>query len=128
MNINELSKRAHDHAKKNGFFGDTPGLAIGDKIREECDEYDEAFSKGRDCDIPDGVLMNIHEDLTGGAFKSAAKSLFEGHVKNTIPDELVDGILVNMSGLIELGYDPEAHILAKLAYNSVRDDHVEVEG
>jgi hypothetical protein len=125
MKINEVAKRAHDHAKKNGFFGDNPGLAIGDKIQEEGEEFAEAFAKGRHCEIGAGALTIIESDLSGdGHFRAPAINAFEAHVKNTIPDELIDGILVNLSGLVALGYpDVEAFLLAKMAYNSVREDH-----
>lgn len=128
MKINEIAKQAHEHAKSRGFFGDTPGLAIGDKIREELGEFDEAFAEGRDCGVCGGLLESVINDLHAwDRTKNGVIEYFETKIKNTTPDELTDILITTLSGMIELGYDPEAHILAKLAYNSVRDDHLEVE-
>lgn len=125
MKINEIAKKAHEHAKSRGYYKKCPGLAIGEKLREEVDEYDGAFGEGRDC----GEAANL---VLGSLFDCeclivADTEFFEAAIKNTIPDELTDIIITAMAGMVELGYDPEKHIAAKMTYNAVRADHGEAD-
>ena len=96
MNLNELSKRAFVCAlkRKKVKRSTPPCLAVKD-IQSELIELEQALHKVRSKHIP----------------------LFDEHT-----EELADVIIVSLSLAGLMGYDIEAAILAKMAYNEKRKD------
>lgn len=114
--INELSSQIHEINRKNGFYEDKKN--IGEMlalIHSEVSEALEADRKDRHAH-PDIALLNstIIDVRT-------AKSHFEEFIKDTFEDELADVMIRVMDMAAFLGIDLEAHIKAKVRYNSMRE-------
>lgn len=112
--INELSRQIHEVNVNNGFYEDEKN--IGEMIaliHSEASEALECDRKGKYCE-EEIDYINEHED------DDYFKTDFKGRVKDTFEDELAD-IMIRVMDLAHFkGIDLEAHIKAKLRYNSLR--------
>ena len=112
--INELTKVVHKNAKDKGFHAgpaDIPRMLC--LIHSEVSEALEADRIENRAD-----LTKLHH----GDPIEEWNQKFREHVKDTFEDELAD-IVIRVMDLAGLeGIDLEAHILAKIQYNSTRED------
>lgn len=111
--INELAKQVHQNAKDHGFFDKEKN--IGEMlclIHSEVSEALEADRKANYCSRKSIDYMNEIE---------WSKSHFETNIKNTFEDELADIVIRVMDLAAFKGIDLEAHIKAKMRYNSLRE-------
>ena len=122
--INELAKQVHQNAKDHGFFDEERN--IGEMlclIHSEVSEALEADRKGKYCEINSIMLSGLADKNYGASFcnDEAAKDHFEVYVKNTFQDELADIVIRVMDLAAFKNIDLEAHIKAKMRYNSLRE-------
>ena len=113
--INELSKRIHAINVKNGFYEQpvlfSTSVAL---IHSEASEALEADRKGNN---PSITSKSAIFELNDVQFKKA----FEDSIKNGVNDELADIMIRVMDVAAYKGVDLEAHIKAKMRYNSLRE-------
>ena len=112
--INKLSNEIHLINVRNGFYEDEKN--IGEMlalIHSEVSEALECDRKGRDC------YVNVNEVAESKSDENF-KSVFKGYIKDTFEDELADIMIRVMDLAAFKGIDLEAHIKAKMRYNSLR--------
>lgn len=113
--LNELARQIYENAVKKGFY-EKP-IEMGTRIaliHSEISEALEADRKQRYC-ISD--VEQTNDLVTDIAFKLH----FECNVKDTFQDELADTIIRCLDTAAYKGIDIEAHIKAKMRYNSLRE-------
>lgn len=114
--MNLLAGKIHDVNVKNGFYEEEKN--IGEMlalIHSEVSEGLEALRKGNEYKNPQalrGILDHQKDDL----FKVA----FERNVKDSFEDELADAIIRILDLCAYKDIDIDAHVKAKLRYNSLR--------
>lgn len=115
--INELAKEVHQNAKNHGFFDSEKNIGemlalIHSEVSEalECDRKDKYFKK---LQLP---LIN-YEQLPDLTFQVQ----FANDVKDTFEDELADIMIRVMDLAAFKGVNLEAHIKAKMRFNSLRE-------
>ena len=114
MSINETAQAAHQNAKSKGFFDNEKN--IGEMlclIHSEVSEALEADRKGHYCD----ANMNV---VNGWVGDEDFKEYFTENVKSSFQDEIADIIIRAFDLAAYKGIDLEAHIAAKMRYNSLR--------
>lgn len=115
--IAELQKEVHKNAKNKGFHeGEKNTGEMLALIHSEVSEALEADRIDKYC--KDGTWMNDDtvDDYDGFVFH------FKDEVKDTFDDELAD-IVIRVMDLAELkGINLESHIIAKMRYNSTREN------
>lgn len=117
MNLTELSQQIHAGNVERGFY-EHPAT-FPDRcmlIVSEIAEAVEAHREGRTTehgDVDQACRMSAMEMATFIGF-------FKDKVKDTVEDEIADAIirLLDLSGYMKI--DIDAHVTAKLAYNSTR--------
>jgi len=115
MTINETAKAAHENAKSKGFFDGEKN--IGEMlclIHSEVSEALEADRKGHYSNVAEMDVLNSIQD--NEKFKIA----FCADCKSSFEDELADIMIRVMDMAAFKGIDLEAHIAAKMRYNSLR--------
>ena len=117
--INKLAEEVHRNAKNKGFHDNPP--SIGESIaliHSEVSEALEADRVDKHCQIKGEVVVHlaIHAP-TNEYFKRE----FKGHIKDTFEDELADIMIRVMDLAASKGIDLDAHIKAKMRYNSLRE-------
>ena len=124
MTITELVKASHDNAVAKGFYGDDGkgGRNIGELLMlivSELGEALEADRKYRHINIRLWDQVHVY-DLNPGTNPQFPFD-FETHVKDTFEDEIADTFirLADMCGYMNI--DIQAHIDAKMKYNSTRE-------
>lgn len=145
MKLNEISKQAHEHAVKIGAYdceeckgtgefyqgapcspiqctkcngtGKTAEKNIIEKLKEEVGEFEEAINNSNF-----GQNYTLHRAIKYDV-DSSFINRFENDVKNTVGDELSDIIITALAAAKELGIDIESHIISKIMYNQIREDH-----
>lgn len=115
--INELAQKVHENAKEKGFF--TEGLArnMGEMlclVHSEVSEAMEADRKNEFARMQAKTLLAITD-------KAQFKKEFEAHLKSSFEDELADIVIRVMDLAAYKGIDLQAHIEAKVRYNTTRE-------
>lgn len=113
--INRLMRQIHVNNKSKGFYDSWANIGellalIHSEVSEalECDRMNKYVSKDLDID-----LLNNSKDISW-------KEEFEINVKDTFEDELADIMIRVMDLAAYKGVDLEAHIKAKIRYNTLR--------
>ena len=112
--INELAKQVHQNAKDHGFFDKEKN--IGEMlclIHSEVSEALEADRKDNYCGTINGPVYGGDNDGFG--------HYFEEKIKHTFEDEMADIVIRVMDLCAFKNIDLEAHIKAKMRYNSLRE-------
>lgn len=116
MSINETAQAAHQNAKSKGFFDNEKN--IGEMlclIHSEVSEALECDRKGQYCTLSLGSVKEIQK-LGDEYFKIE----YAEFVKESFEAELADIMIRVMDLAAYKGIDLEAHIAAKMRYNSLR--------
>lgn len=116
MTITELVTKAHENAKRKGFYDQEKN--IGEALMlivSELSEALEADRHGRRSKKTWELVNHRVVDCTG-----LKPHDFACEVKDTLEDELADAAIriADLAGY--LGIDLEAHVIAKMAYNETR--------
>tara|TARA_R110000782_G_scaffold151803_1_gene244484 strand:+ start:553 stop:981 length:429 start_codon:yes stop_codon:yes gene_type:complete len=134
--INNLAKEVHENARNKGFYDAEKN--IGEMlclIHSEVSEALEADRKDRFAKTnietyskvckksPTSILCGLAEKEYGFSFYEDLffKSVFVGTVKDTFEDELADIVIRVMDLAAFKNIDLEAHIKAKMRFNSLRE-------
>lgn len=117
MTINETAKAAHENAKSKGFFDEPKNIVeMLCLIHSEVSEALEAHRIGNEKYFDGGNLTEFVKTASDNSFKSQ----FERSIKNCFADELA-AIMIRVMDLAAFkGIDLEAHLAAKMRYNSLR--------
>lgn len=115
--INELAKQIHQNAKDKGFYDEGHSKNVGEKLMLIVSEVSEALEAHR-CDKfctsdPD-IIIGMDGDFL-------FQKNFQLKIKNTFEDELADAVIRILDLSAWVGIDIEAHIKAKMRYNSLRE-------
>lgn len=111
--IEELQTEIHDNAVRKGFWEEPVNIAeklmlIVTEVAEMC----EADRKKIRCFVtPDTYKETSDEDF---------KLYFQQHIKDTFEDEMADTVIRLLDMAKKLDIPLEAHIRAKMRYNSLR--------
>lgn len=115
--INKLSKLVHENSKLKGFFEKEKN--IGEMlclIHSEVSEALEADRENRYCTLEttgmDNILAMEGENLN---------AYYNGNIKGTFEEEMADIAIRVMDLCAFKSIDLEAHINAKIKYNSLRE-------
>lgn len=114
--INELAKKVHENAKAKGFFETEKN--IGEMLalfHSEVSEALEADRNGKYCQLDDVSLLT---DIPDSVYFT---SEYKTDVKGTFEEEMADIVIRVMDMCAFKGIDLEAHIQAKMRYNSLRE-------
>ncbi len=112
--INILTKKVHNNAKEKGFYNNERN--IGELLCLIHSEVSEAL----EADRKDHFTQKSVEEIINTPDEDY-KEVFEANVKNTFEDELADIVIRVMDLAGYKNIDLETHILAKLKYNSSRE-------
>lgn len=117
MTINEIAKAAYDNAVSKGFYENPPSVAERIAlIHSEASEALECDRKGKYCLISPLGIKEMHRQDDAEFSKD-----FENYIKDTFEDELADIIIRVLDLAASRDIDLEAHIAAKMRYNSLRE-------
>jgi NTP pyrophosphatase (non-canonical NTP hydrolase) len=112
MNLEQLQKDIHENAVKKGFWEEPVNIAeklmlIVTEVAEMC----EAHRKGKRCIVLPELVVDDNERF---------KAYFEHAIKDTFEDEMADAMIRLLDMAKRLDIPIEAHIRAKMRYNSLR--------
>lgn len=115
MTINETAKAVYANAKEKGFHSGGPIISrmlllIHAEVSEAC----EADRRGDKFDRSLKTIMDWKDD-------DMFKGEYEDGVKGTFDEEMADIVIRVMDTCMALDIDLEAHIAAKMRYNSLRE-------
>lgn len=114
--INELSQKIHANNVKKGFYDEPKN--IGEMlalIHSEVSEALECDRKDKYCPL-NPMFLGMLNDCNNDVFNEE----FEAKIKDTFHDELADIMIRVMDLAAHKDIDLEAHIEAKMRYNSLR--------
>lgn len=111
-NIEALQDEIHENAVAKGFWEEPVNLAekmmlIVTEVAEMC----EAHRKGKRCVVIPELVVEDNERF---------KTYFQNAIKDTLEDEMADAIIRLLDMAKKLDIPIEAHIRAKMRYNSLR--------
>ena len=115
MKIQETANAAYKNAVSKGFYDPSPStesrlLLIHSEVSEAC----EAIRKNHYSQRGDvNAVLDVVDNAT-------FKEYFEHSIKNSFEDEIADVIIRCLDLTAAMGIDIEAHIAAKMRYNSMR--------
>ena len=118
--INKLAQEIHKNNKIKGFYDEPKN--IGEMLALIHSEVSEALEADREDKytaiggISDPQIMEVLNEVP----ESKWRPHFEVNVKNTFEDELADIVIRVMDLAAFKSIDLEAHIKAKMRYNSLR--------
>jgi NTP pyrophosphatase (non-canonical NTP hydrolase) len=113
--INELAKQVHQNAKDHGFFDKEKN--IGEMlclIHSEVSEALEADRNERYCVLYNDTVLEIMD-------KPDFSDRYKSWIKGTFEEEMSDIVIRVMDLCAFKNIDLEAHIKAKMRYNSLRE-------
>lgn len=113
--LNELSKQIHANAKAKGFF-DNP-KNIGEMLCLIHSEVSEALEADRHGKYFEGAIQGVNGWLSDDYFTKS----FKTHVKGTFEEEMADIIIRVLDMCAFKNIDIDAHVAAKMRYNSLRE-------
>lgn len=116
--INELAKQVHENAKKKGFF-EAP-RNIGEMlalIHAEVSEALEADRANKYCELDSDRVYTLFCWPDNGGFTDD----YTNEIKGTFEEEMADIVIRVMDMCAYKNIDLEAHIKAKMRYNSLRE-------
>ena len=116
-NMNELAQEIYANAKSKGFYDDGKATNTGERlclIHSEVSEALEADRKNRFTT----VNMNV---VNGWTSDEDFVPYFKDNVKDTHEDEMADILIRVLDHCAFKGIDIEAHVKAKMRYNSTRE-------
>jgi NTP pyrophosphatase (non-canonical NTP hydrolase) len=117
MKINETAKAAYENAVLKGFY-ENP-VSIAERIaliHSEASEALECDRKGKYCLMSSSGISQMCKQND-----ESFKADFTDFLKDTFEDELADIIIRVMDLAAWRGINLEAHIKAKMRYNSMRE-------
>ena len=115
--INELAKKVYANAISKGFYEDGKANNMGERlalIHSEVSEALEADRKGRYTKVKMNIVNGWTDDVDFVQY-------FKDNVKDTFEDEIADVVIRCLDTCAHKGIDLEAHIEAKMRYNSTRE-------
>jgi NTP pyrophosphatase (non-canonical NTP hydrolase) len=114
--INELAKQVHENAKAHGFFDKEKN--IGEMLCLIHSEVSEALESDRN-----GMYVTYPnmDAINGWVSDKDFLKAYKLHVKSNFEEEMADIVIRVMDLCAFKGIDLEAHIKAKMRYNSLRE-------
>jgi NTP pyrophosphatase (non-canonical NTP hydrolase) len=115
--LNELSQQIHANNVEKGFYQGTKN--IGEMlclIHSEVSEALEADRKDRYLKKPISV-NDLNKYVNGDLFKGG----YDTHIKGTFEEEMADIIIRVLDLCAFKNIDIDAHVAAKMRYNSLRE-------
>lgn len=117
MSINEIAQAAFDNARAKGFYENPPSVAERIAlIHSEASEALECDRKDRYC-LMSPVGTKEMQKQKDEEFVND----FRNYIKDTFEDEIADIVIRVMDLAASMSIDLEAHITAKMRYNSLRE-------
>lgn len=115
MDINEISKQIHENAKEKGFWDKERNL--GEMLMLIVSEVSEAMEADRKDNYFQGDINSVNKSEGHAHFQV----VFTNYIKGTFENELADICIRVFDLAYSRGIDLEAHIKAKMRYNSTRE-------
>ncbi len=118
MTIAEMQKQAYENAKAKGFHDSENN--VGEMLMLVVSELGEALDAHRSGNMTEDRVKPFIPRYAEGKTSDEYHALFRDTVKDTFEDELADTVIRigDLCGV--MGIDLEAHVKAKMRYNTTR--------